>query len=564
MSDLPDTFEQLTERFEALERRVAVLEGPSLTPAVISSSGSGAAVISQPPVSTSLSFSGGTFSVLGKSLLGIAGAYLLRAIEQSTDLPKLGVAGVAILYAVIWLVWAARTPRDRWFESTVFAGTSAAILAPMLWELTLTFKVLRPEAAAAILVGFAVVASVLAWKQDRAPVILVAYSSSIAAATTLSLGTHALLPFTAVILSIVFLCEVGAVRDHRTGARVLAALAADGMIWAILFIYTGPESSRTSYPPLGTLSLVEPALILFFVFATGISVKTVFLRKQISPFEAAQTTVAFALAAIAFAWLVSTGVVFLGWACLGLSVVVFVACVQVFASSEESRNYLVFSWWAFALFLSGALLGLISASQTILLGAGAVCATFLGVRMRRPVLQFQGLLLLLAVAYASGSVRLVSDCLVGTLTGRFPWSLLAIAISAAICYAQQRPTVDETWHPQVLRLITVFLVVSALGAFLVEGLVILLTFATTPGAHHIALIRTGVICFLALTLAFFGKRWRRVELTRISYGALAFVTVKLLVEDLRNPRMEFIAASIFLVATTLLVVPRVARLPRKS
>ena len=82
--------------------------------------------------------------------------------------------------------------------------------------------------------------------------------------------------------------------------------------------------------------------------------------------------------------------------------------------------------------------------------------------------------------------------------------------------------------------------------------------------HHIALIRTGVICLIALTLAFTGRRWQRVELTRVSYGALVFVTLKLLVEDLRNPRLLFIAASIFLVATTLLVVPRLARLQRRS
>jgi endo-1,4-beta-D-glucanase Y len=73
-----------------------------------------------------------------------------------------------------------------------------------------------------------------------------------------------------------------------------------------------------------------------------------------------------------------------------------------------------------------------------------------------------------------------------------------------------------------------------------------------------------VICFIALALAILARRWQRVELTRISYGALVFVTVKLLVEDLRNPRLEFIAASIFLVATTLLVVPRLSRLQRRS
>jgi hypothetical protein len=184
--------------------------------------------------------------------------------------------------------------------------------------------------------------------------------------------------------------------------------------------------------------------------------------------------------------------------------------------------------------------------------------------MRRLGLQYQGLLLLLLVTAISGAARCASDCLIGTLPSNFSWSLPGIAVSAALCYALERPTVDEAWHLQVLHLITISLVVFAIGAFLAEGLAFLITLAVPIGAHHIALIRTGVICCLALLLAFSGRRWRRVELTRISYGALALVIVKLLIEDLRNPRLEFIAASIFFVAATLLVVPRVARLARNS
>jgi hypothetical protein len=523
-----------------------------------------AAAHSQQPVSPSLAFSGGTFTVLGKSLLGIAGAYLLRAIEQSTDLPKLVVASAAILYAVIWLVWAERRPRDRWFESTVFACTSAAILAPMLWELTLTFNMLRPEAAAAILAGFVATAAALAWKQDRSPALTVAYLSSIAAAFALALGSHALLPFAAVILFIVALCEVSAVRARHTGARIFAAFAADAMVLAILFIYTGPQTARANYPPLGTYALVAPGLVLFFIVLAAVTAENAFLRKPISLFETMQATIAFVLAAIGFAWFVPSGLVYLGWACLGLAVIVSVVCARLFAGSEEPRNYLVFSWWAFALFGAGALFGFSSVSQTILLSAGAVCATILGLRMRRPVLEYQAVLLLLLVTAVSGAARFAWDCLIGMLPGTFLWSLLCIAISAAICYALQRPTADEAWRPQMLRLVTVFLVISALCALLVDGLASLITLITPLGPHHIALIRTGVICLIALTLAFSGRCWQRVELTRISYGALVLVTVKLLAEDLRNPRLLFIAASIFLVAATLLVVPRLSRIPRRS
>ncbi len=107
-------------------------------------------------------------------MLGIAGAYLLRAVAESTSLPRFMIAAIAIVYALSWLVASVRVPIEAWFASTVYAGTSALILAPMLWELTLRFNVMPAPAAAAILCIFVIAATALAWKRDRAPVFWVA------------------------------------------------------------------------------------------------------------------------------------------------------------------------------------------------------------------------------------------------------------------------------------------------------------------------------------------------------------------------------------------------------
>jgi hypothetical protein len=48
-------------------------------------------------------------------------------------------------------------------------------------------------------------------------------------------------------------------------------------------------------------------------------------------------------------------------------------------------------------------------------------------------------------------------------------------------------------------------------------------------------------------------------MTRSPYAAIAFVAVKLLLEDLRHGHLEFFAASLGLVAVTLIAVPRLAR-----
>jgi hypothetical protein len=94
----------------------------------------------------------------------------------------------------------------------------------------------------------------------------------------------------------------------------------------------------------------------------------------------------------------------------------------------------------------------------------------------------------------------------------------------------------------------------------VQGLAGLTSLKVIPGVQHLAFIRTLTVCAAAIALAFSGAHWRRMELTRIGYAALALLAVKLVVEDLRHGHLAFIAGSIFLFAITLIVVPRVAQM----
>src|ERR1035441_3740032 len=90
----PGALERLTARMEMLERRVLSLEALQ-QPAP-------AAPIAQPTTSATetLSQTDGLFSVLGKAMLGIAGAYLLRAVAESGSLPLLLLAVIAIVYGL--------------------------------------------------------------------------------------------------------------------------------------------------------------------------------------------------------------------------------------------------------------------------------------------------------------------------------------------------------------------------------------------------------------------------------------------------------------------------------
>ena len=92
--------------------------------------------------------------VLGRALLGLAGAYLLRALTESgTFSPRMGVA-IGLVYAMLWLVWAARTPAARRLETALHSLTSVLVLSPLLWEATLRFHAISTWTAGALLLTF--------------------------------------------------------------------------------------------------------------------------------------------------------------------------------------------------------------------------------------------------------------------------------------------------------------------------------------------------------------------------------------------------------------------------
>ena len=133
-------------------------------------------------------------------MLGIAGAYLLRAVAASNVAPRTVVAAMAIAYAFAWLVWASRAKNGDWLTGTVYTSTSALILAPMVWELMLRFSVLTATGAAAVVAGFVVAASLLEWNRELAPVLWVANLTAAALALGLAIASREMTPFIGVLL----------------------------------------------------------------------------------------------------------------------------------------------------------------------------------------------------------------------------------------------------------------------------------------------------------------------------------------------------------------------------
>ncbi len=558
MSDLSGALERLTARLDDLERRVGALEHRPASDGLPAAPHLAAA---QPTSSSALPLSqAGAFPVLGKAMLGIAGAYLLRALMESSLAPKPLVAALAIIYALLWLAVAAHTSTEAWFARAAYACASSLIFAPMLWELTLRFKVLAASAAAVAVAAFVGVAVACTWKRPRPPVLWAANVTAIALAVALAVASHRMEPFLAALLFIALVIEWGRKWASERGVRVLAATAADLMVWALIYIYSSPQTARADYPILGRAALLAPGIGLFFIFA-GSAVFGVALRSQrITIWETIQTTVAFLLAAAGILRFGSpAGAHLLGILCVLLSAAGYTAVFALFRRLPDRRNETVFAAWSAALLLAGLFLSLPSLWLAPCLCAAALAATAAGARWGSVALELHGVTYLVSAAAASGLLRYDLRALTGTMPGAPTFGVSLVSLFALLCYAAGPSRPQEPRKQQALHVTCAAIATFAIMALLVQGLVALLALGARPEAHHLAFLRTLTLCLAALALAFAGPRLRRLELTRVAYTLLVLVVVKLIAEDLRHGRLEYVAGSIFLFALTLIAAPRVAR-----
>jgi hypothetical protein len=559
MNESPGALELLASRVDELEKRVRALEHPREAGA---SAVAQSAVFSHAasPVDASFLQAGTLFSTLGRAMLGIAGAYLLRAVAQAGLMPKAAVAGAGIAYAAAWLVWAARSKASG-FIQMVYACTSALILVPMLWEVTLYFQAFSPIVAAGVLAAFAVLATVLVWGGETARLAWIAHGSAAMAAVALALATHHVLPFVYLLLLVVLLDEYAKTTSVRHGLAAAVSLTADAAIWGMIFIYTGPQNSRGEYPGLSPAALILPACLLFAINGTGVAIRVIAREHRIRVFDVIQTMIAFLLAVASVLYFAQPrGTVILGASCLVLSGLLYVAVFARRQKLAEPRSVRVFQMWSAALLLAGALWALPRSGGVVALACAGVAAYLLATRMNATMLGLHGAVFLTTAAGISALPEYVAGVLAGSLPGRPAASFVIVVCCAAVTFVAARGAEAGSWQRQALEFIPALVATCGLTALLARGVLAGTASVISLDAHHVAFLRTLTVSLVALALAFAGSRVGRAALTQLAYVALAFVAAKLVFEDLRHGRMEFISGSIFLFAMTLIAVPRLVRL----
>ena len=223
----------------------------------------------------------GTLPVFGKAVLGISGAYLLRAVAESGALPQWPILIFAIGYAYLWLVWAVRTRTTNTLASVTYAITATTILCPLLWESTVRFQILWPPFTAAVLVAFPMLAWALAWRENLQAIPWVTTVAAVATALALIIATRDLLPFTVGLLALALVAEATVDLGHRLSIRVVPAIAADFAVWLLIYVMTSPEGVPSEYRPIGSTAITVLCLALLAIYGGSIGMRSFGLRQSV-------------------------------------------------------------------------------------------------------------------------------------------------------------------------------------------------------------------------------------------------------------------------------------------
>jgi hypothetical protein len=555
--------DQLSERVRELERRVSALEDPAAGSNYPRLTGT---EIQEPRVrapgraSPFLEASGGAVPVLGKAVLGIAGAYLLRAIAESGTIPKLPVSLVAIVYAALWMVWAAKKHATSRFAGVTYGITSALILSPLLWESTVRFQVLSPAFAAAVLAAFLVLSLALAWQHNLQGIPWIAMLASVGTALALIIGTRELVPLTAALLAVAVAAEVAACLGHRLSLRAVPALAADFAVWLLVFVLTSSGGVPEGYHPVSAVTITALCLALAAIYGGSIGVRSFGLRQRITFFEIGQGVLAFALAAYGVMRATQgSAAAALGALFLLLAATCYWGALSRFTEEPHTRNRRVSATWAAALLLAGSFLLFPANFQVPILCLAAAAAAFVYTRTRKLSLGLHASLYLVAAAAVSALPAYATSALAGNVPAAPDWTVWIVVLSAVVCYAVGSRRGEDQGKRRLLWVVPAALVGFAGAALAVAAIVGLFAGRMELGASRLSVVRTIVNCALALVLGFLGSRWKRAELGWVAYAAVAFGTLKLLFEDLRFGNAASLVVSLLFYGLILILLPRWTR-----
>ena len=516
-------------------------------------------------VSAALSFG-------GRTLLVLAGAFVLRAMTDSKAMPDwLGVA-LGLVYAAIWVGLADRAARAGQSLNAGVHGFAAIIIAyPLLFEAAGKFKLLGPSEAAAAVALVTTALLAVAARRRMQPLAWMATVGSILTTIGLMLLHGRMVPGTLFLVLLGFETTWLAYVLDWHGLRWPTAAVVDLAVLGLAVRAVSPEAVEGP----GATMLVQALMLV--AYQASFATRTLIMHRAVVPFEVVQTigSVAVGLGGAAYVAARTPGgsasAVALGVAATVLGLAAYGVAFAFRGRREQDRaNFPFYAAVALLLVASGTTILLDGPQLGLTWSALAVVAAVLAVPLGRRTLAAHAAGYAIGAAVTTGLFSVASDAILGSAARAWtaPVGASAVALLAACACAwlgsRGPPDARPTPASRLSQLAAVVVALVGAAGLLVWLLVPPLTGG--PGVESsrgaVATVRTAVLVIGTIALAWAGRwpRWR--EAGWLAYPLLVATGLKVLFEDLPSGRAATLFVSFGLYGAALLLVPRLR--PRGS
>lgn len=574
---MSDRIEELAARVEALDRQLCRMEervgsleehdarlfGPQVAANLAPAGSAGAVGPAQKASENAL-------ALTGRTLVALAGGYLIRALTDAGLLPGLGVVALGLAYALLWTLLAERAAARGARSSASFHGIAGALIAyPLLWETTTRFGLLQPPRTLAILVLVCAASLIVAARWNLGSLAWVGTLMALGTTAGVFASTHYLLPAVAVLLVVAAGIEVLAFRDLWPGLRWPAALVLDACLLLMVILASDPAGLPRDYPALSLGLAVAAVLAAPAIYLAGTVARTLLRGIPVTLFEVCQSSTALVLG-FGGAWKLtgSRGAVAagLGAASLLLGALCYaVAFAFIERRTGRCRNFYFYSTTGGVLALVGSAAALTGPALTMLWSALAVAFAWLGSHFQRLTLRYHTVFYLAGGVLNAGLLAAAAQHLFGSHPDGWPMPAPAgwcAAAAAAACYAVfvlDAHSGDRAFHERLPREAAAWTTVWILAGILVAVVARGLAGLAVAGPPSIATMRTAVLAFLILGLAWARRRFGFRELGWLVYAFLAVGAFKLVTEDLRLGHSASLFLSLIFYGGALTAAPRLVR-----
>ena len=559
VSELIRQVQDLQRRVLALEQRLGDNPIPAMAPEVVPLT---PGLVSVPPAPA---LPPNALPVLGRVLVAIAGAYVLRALTDLGVMPHAAGVTIGLLYAIVWLFLAARLPVEEKFAIALTCSTSMFIMGPLIWEASERLKVMGSWATSCVLIGSALIGLALSWRQRQIIISAVAFVSSTLMAVALLLATDDLLPFTLALLAMAGATEFAACRNRKTGSRWISAIAADAAVLIFSWLMSREHGLPDGYVPTSTRAVLMAQLLLILIYITTAVTQTVVRRRTLTFFEMGQAAAVLLIGIAGVAWVFrSNGTAMLA---LGISGLIGgVACYTIsFLLFDRSSQWNFRAWTSYGLclVLGGTFLPFSGSGFSVVWCGCAVACCWAAMATRRPTLGLHGAVYLLLGSAVSQATSQPLWPLFGI--GNVPFQSL-VSVGVLVCAMLSWVAIDRSWpgetaqwRKQVSSLAIAANIVWILSGIAVRALILIWQAAARGQGGRIPAdsLGTVVLTTFSVAQAWACAYWRKPELVWLVYGFMGLGAWKLATRDFMNERNLTLVISLLFYGSALILLPRI-------